>query len=226
MNKALKIFCTGLILCICIAQNVNGQAQDTTLVDRLMNEGVRELQTGNYYDADLIFRKILGLNTIIPDEFTYYYGETLLALKKYKLSESFFEKYIKLTDSSGEFMDQTEASLIIVKAKLAEIEDCDDCDDDGFVVTLEDCHICSGDGKLSGPCGRCDGRGEEICPTCLGEGIEVLRTSFGRRYVPCSTCQEKGYITCQKCQGTKIEHHLCDACKGVGKLETKKRKVH
>ena len=196
---------------------------DSAMVNRLMLEAKSNMQRANYSEADVIFRKILSLKVIIPDEFCYYYGETLLQLKNYRLSESFFEKYLELTENQGEFVEQTNTSLVRVRRKIEEIEECAECDDEGFLVYMQECHICGADGKVEAPCSRCDGRGEEVCPTRLGEGIEVLRTSFGRRYITCTTCHEHGSITCRKCQGTKVEYHLCDACKGIGKLETRKR---
>ncbi len=193
------------------------------MVNRLMDEAVGNMNRGNYKEADVIFRKILSLKVIIPDEFCYYYGETLMELKNYRLSQSFLEKYLELTDNKGEFVGETNESLAYVKGKIDEIDECAECDDEGFLVSMQDCHICGGDGKREVPCSRCKGRGEEVCPTCLGEGIEVLRTSFGRRYITCTTCHEVGHITCQKCRGSKLEYRLCDACKGIGKLEVKKR---
>lgn len=198
---------------------------DSAMVSRLMGEATLSMQKGNYRDADVIFRKILSLKVIIPDEFCYYYGQTLLELKNYRLSESFLEKYLELTDNQGEFVAQTNTSLEEVRLKIREIENCVQCDDDGFVVSMQECHICGGDGKVETPCSRCRGRGDEVCPTCLGEGIEVLRTSFGRRYIACTTCHEMGNITCRKCDGSKVEYKLCDACRGIGKLETRKRVV-
>jgi hypothetical protein len=201
----------------------SGLGQDTAMVKRFMDEAISDMQRGNYVGADLLFRKILSMEVIIPDEFCFYYGETLFELRKYRLSKTFLDKYQELTDGAGTFSEETSTALAEVNKKISAIKKCADCDDDGFLVTLEDCHFCGGDGKISAPCSRCGGSGVEICPTCLGEGVEVLRTSFGRRYITCTTCNGIGSITCQKCLGTKIEYHLCDACGGTGKLEMRKR---
>ena len=176
--KKLVLFLTlfqGLML-----YNTNASAQsDSTMVNRLMKEAKSNMVRGNYSEADIIFRKILSLKVIIPDEFCYYYGETLFKLKNYRLSESFFEKYLELTENHGQFASQTQESIADIKRKLSEINECEECDEDGFLVYMQDCHICGADGKVEQACSRCKGRGEEVCPTCLGEGIEVLRTVLG-----------------------------------------------
>ncbi len=226
MNKLINILSLITILWAAIpaiSLAHNSVAEDSSLVNRLMEEGISNYNRGNYTQADLIFRKVLGLKVIIPDDFCYYYGKTLYNLRNYKLSQSFLKKYQELTNYNGEFSQSANESLIILAKKIAAIDKCADCDENGFLVSLQECHICEGDGKTTAVCTRCRGRGEEICPTCMGEGVEVFRTSFGRRYVACTTCNESGHIECRKCLGTGEEFQLCPTCKGVGKLEVKKR---
>jgi hypothetical protein len=190
-----------------------------------MKLGKRQVEIGAYKAADLTFRKVLNLRTFVPDELTYYYGNTLFQLRNYRLSQSFLSKYLELTDSTAPFYDTTTVLLAIVDDKVRQIDACEECDENGYKIEELDCHVCSGDGIEIGPCDQCKGTGEEVCKVCLGEKVEIQRTSFGRRYVPCSNCDETGFVPCRKCKGEKILEYKCHECKGSGYLKRRVRVV-
>lgn len=215
-----------LILCLSFsALYLQAQDQDSTAVDRLMRLGVRQMELGNYKAADLSFRKILNLRTFIPDELSYYYGNTLYQLKEYRLSNEFISRYIKLSDSNSTYLDTAYNLQNILIVKMQKIKECVECDKDGYKIELIECNVCSGDGIQVGPCNRCHGTGEEVCKVCFGEKVEIQKTSFGRRYVPCTNCNETGQVTCQKCDGEKVLDFSCKKCGGSGKLEKRVRVV-
>ncbi len=71
-------------------------------------------------------------------------------------------------------------------------EECTQCDGNGEVkqagfmnFSKERCMTCSGSGKrmVTGPCGRCGGRGQEICNKCNGSGS-----------VSCGQCEGLGKL--------------------------------
>ncbi len=190
-----------------------------------MKLGKRQFEIGAYQAADLTFRKVLNLRTFVPDELCYFYGNTLYQLKNYNLSQNFLNKYLQLTDSNAPYTDTTMVLLALLDKKIEEIKACEECDEEGFKIEFIDCHVCSGDGILVGPCNRCHGTGEEVCKICLGEKVEIQRTSFGRRYIPCTNCNETGYVKCGKCDGDGKLEYKCKECGGEGKLGRKIRVV-
>ncbi|MEQ8358127.1 MAG: hypothetical protein RH860_01475 [Cytophagales bacterium] len=221
----LKLLLSAFVIVLMFSSTVNAQSQDSSAIEQFMRLGKRQFEIGAYKAADVTFRKALNLRTFVPDELCYFYGNTLYQLKNYSLSQNFLNKYLELTDSNATYTDTTLALLTLLEQKQKLIEACAECDEDGFKIELHECHVCSGDGLLIGPCNRCQGSGEEVCKVCLGEKVEIQRTSFGRRYIPCTNCNETGYVQCTKCSGDGKLEYKCKECNGKGVLSRKVRVV-
>lgn len=186
-----------------------------------MNEAKSQMAAEKYEDANLSFRKLLALKTVLPSEMCYYFAETLYKINQLQNSKNFIQKYYKLTGSDGKYYKKTVALEKLVDEKFKEIESCSLCDDKGY--TLKECHECHGEGHHTQSCHYCRGKGVIVCSVCGGKGVKISENLFKEKeYHSCTVCGSKGYRTCSVCNGTKTEEIKCNVCKGTGKEVTNK----
>lgn len=197
---------------------VSGQHSTTDQkIEHYMKEAGAFMDAGNYEEANMSFRKLLALQTVVPTEMCYYFAETLFQLHQYQNSKNFINKYLKLTGTSGPFYRQVLELDKKVDEKFEEIKSCNLCNDKGYRFTT--CEKCNGEGHIHQSCSYCKGKGLTACVACGGKGVKITENAFKEKeYKTCTVCESKGVVTCPVCEGSKKEDIVCNQCKGKGKL--------
>ena len=204
---------TLLHLILLLSFSLTAFSQNT--LEDLMQKGKAYVDTKNYEEANLVFRKILTLNEVIPSEFCYYFAETLYNLNQYQNSKNFIEKYYDLTENSGEFYQQVQQLENLVDNEIEKILQCQLCDKKGY--RLQTCSTCSGGGKIVDECSYCKGKGKIGCSICRGEGVIIKVNVFNEKeYHTCHHCGGSGVELCSECKGEKTIEKECIACNGTG----------
>lgn len=185
----------------------------------LLEQAKNKMEEGYYKQANLIFRRMLKLNTVLPTEMSYLFAETLYKVGQYENSMNFLKRYQDLTDRSGDYYLLSldlEKELML---KLQEIRHCSLCDQHGY--RLAPCETCQQTGKTEQTCHLCRGNGIIACPVCAGVGVNISYDQFNnKQYRSCERCQSKGLVTCHVCHGDKIILSPCPQCEGKGALAT------
>ncbi|MGK7397203.1 MAG: molecular chaperone DnaJ [Candidatus Cyclobacteriaceae bacterium M3_2C_046] len=210
-----------IILLFLLGSLVNAPAQtgDNTRLQELMQQGKQLMDQEEYQQANLVFRKILTLNIIIPSEFCYYFANTLYQTRQYQNSKNFIKKYYELTGTTGDFYKNVIRLEVNVDLELARISNCNLCSDEGYV--LQTCHHCNGLGEHTLPCPYCKEKGKVSCSLCTGEGVLIKTNLFSEKeYHTCHKCEGTGAVTCPTCQGEKTVVQTCSICEGTGKEAT------
>jgi len=169
---------------------------------------------------------VLQLDTIIPDETTFFLGLCLSHLDKHQKSQEALLKYIKLAGERGDYFEDAIKELYETNKKLnlAYKTDAMICEALGPLDITSICSRCLGEKTREEDCRSCLGTKLEVCPTCLGQGV-VVRFSYYDDHSFCSTCAGKGYVDCTRCQATGKEHTSCTLCNGKGVVH-KGRECH
>lgn len=185
----------------------------------LLQQAKKKMEDGDYSQANLIFRRMLKLNSILPTEMSYLFAETLYKVGQYENSMSFLKRYQDITDRSSDYYLLSldlEKELMI---KLQEIRHCGLCDLHGY--RLAPCELCHQTGKTQQTCHLCRGKGIIACPVCAGDGVIISYDQFNtKQYRSCERCQAKGVVTCHVCHGEKEVTSACPQCGGNGALAT------
>lgn len=185
----------------------------------LLEQAKKKMEEGDYSQANLIFRRMLKLNSTLPTEMSYLFAETLFKVGQYENSMNFLKRYQDITDRSSDYYllsRDLEKELMI---KLQEIRHCNLCDLHGY--RLAPCEYCQQTGETEQTCHLCRGKGVIACPVCAGDGVNISFDQFNtRQYRSCDRCQAKGIITCNVCQGEKKIFTACPQCNGKGSLAT------
>jgi hypothetical protein len=138
---------------------------------------------GEYAAADAKFLYVLKNMRSIPSDLTYHFGLNSYYLGKYKQSVDWFNKYIQLKGTSGQYSEKTveylkKAEAEILKQQLAAKENA------AAVLSSNDYNIdCGPSGKVQ-------------CPVCEGSTVVVKKGYFGETYKTCPFCNKKGYLDC------------------------------
>ncbi|MDQ3392605.1 MAG: molecular chaperone DnaJ [Bacteroidota bacterium] len=190
-------------------------------IEHYMKEARQYMEEGNYEEANLSFRKLLAINSVMPTEMCYFFAETLYQLHQYQNSKNFINKYIKLTGTTGPYYKKIIALDKLVDEKFEEIKSCNFCDNKGYRFT--ECDKCYGEGELHQTCHYCKGKGLTSCIACGGKGVKISENNFKEKeYKTCQVCGSNGVVTCTVCNGTKNEVIQCNKCKGNGAIITNK----
>lgn len=181
----------------------------------LLEQAKKQMEAGNYQQANLIFRKMLSIKSVLPTEMSYLFAETLYKVGQYENSMNFLKKYQNITDRGSDYYLLSLELEKELEEKLQEIGNCTLCDQNGYRLTA--CMVCNKTGHTVQTCNLCRGKGIIACPVCAGSGVIISTGQFNaKEYRSCERCQSKGYITCHVCDGEKEITALCVACDGKG----------
>lgn len=182
----------------------------------MLEQAKKQMEAGNYPQANLIFRKMLQLKSVLPTEMSYLFAETLYKVGQYENSMNFLKRYQNITDRGSDYYLLSLALEKELKEKLQEIKDCPFCDQNGY--KLSPCLVCNTTAHTIQTCNLCRGKGLITCPACTGSGVIISSSGqFNtKEYRSCERCQSKGYITCYVCDGKKEITAFCTACDGKG----------
>ncbi|GJM30591.1 MAG: hypothetical protein DHS20C17_32260 [Cyclobacteriaceae bacterium] len=215
-THACRIFTLIAILLVGIGHQTRGQSNVDDQVNDMMETAIAHMNDGEYEEANLTFRKILKLNTVLPDELSYLFAETLYMVNQYHNSKNFLDKYIRLAGSTGRYYSQAIDLKHFLDQEYELILVCKLCDNRGY--RLIGCDVCDYKGKLTSQCFYCRGVGINRCEVCKGNGVTTSLNAFGEvLYQTCNDCQGKGQTVCKVCHGAKVIHEECEVCHGTSK---------
>src|SRR5688572_6075621 len=86
--------------------SINVSAQDrkpSAEAYAFLAQAKKQMEDGNYQRANLIFRKMLTLKTVLPTEMSYLFAETLYKVGQFENSKNFLEKYLSITDRGSDY---------------------------------------------------------------------------------------------------------------------------
>lgn len=184
-------------------------------VTKLMEQAKKKMAEGDFQQANLVFRKMLKLNTVLPTEMSYLFAETLFKVGQYENSMNFLKKYQQLTDRGSDYYLLSLELEKQLNSQLQIIHDCNLCNRSGY--KLIPCTVCNQSGKTIQACTHCRGHGIVTCSVCTGAGVVISTNQFDEKeYRSCEKCASKGYVVCRVCEGKKQTESNCQACHGTG----------
>ncbi len=189
-----------------------GQTAKDTLVNSYLEVAKTKIEAQKFTEANDIFKKIFALKAPMPDDLAYYYGFTLLNLKKYAQSRVALSKYLELQGEQGPLSLKAKEALLLA-----------DCKETGYYDDSIECDICFGDSTVDIACRNCKGRGIEVCALCKGTGVVTSGTNFATTYRTCQRCAGEKIIKCTVCKQTLKEKIICYSCNGKGRRKIKRK---
>ena len=207
-----------VFLCLNAVSSNHLLAQNNTAkqVDELLEVAINQMNDGEYSEANLTFRRILKMDTVLPDELSYLFAETLYMVHQYHNSRSFLDRYLRLAGSTGRYYPQAIDLKHYLDDEYELILVCKKCDSRGY--KLIPCDVCHGHGKTANKCFYCKGVGINLCEVCKGNGVITTLNAFSEpQYHTCTNCEGKGQTSCKVCFGEKIIYESCSACHGTHK---------
>ncbi len=212
----MKNIVSGFILCFYLLIGFNqasyGQSPKDTLVNHYLEIAKGKVEEKKFSEANELFKKIFALKAPVPDELAYFYGYTLLNLKKYSQGRNALNKYLDLLGNNGPLSHKAIEALENV-----------DCQETGYKDLYIECDICYGDSTIEIACRQCKGKGIEICPLCKGSGVAVSNNNFGSSYHSCQRCAGEKIIRCTICKKTLKEKIICYNCNGKGRKKIRRK---
>ena len=212
----MKSISAVIILCfyfLVISNRVaNGQNPKDTLANYYLEIAKGKVEEKKFTEANEIFKKIFSLKSTVPDELAYFYGFTLVNLKKYTQGKNALNKYLTLQGTNGPLSHK--AIEAIEKA---------DCLETGYKDQYIECDVCYGDSTVEIACRHCKGKGVEICPLCKGSGVAISSNTFGSNYRSCNRCLGEKIIKCEVCKKTLKEKIICNNCSGQGRKKIRRK---
>lgn len=214
--RALPVF---LLVLIFSVTGLQAQTSDQPLVSQYLEQAKNLMYEGKYQDANVVFRKMLALNTTLPEDMSYLFAETLFHLKQYRNSQNFLTKYLTLTGRTGSYYDAALELQELLDVAVREVINCLFCNGVGFRLVA--CTTCNEEGSIKKTCPNCQGLGRTKCTKCYGEGVLVSLNRLGtRQYATCDNCDGKGIHTCRVCVGTRAISSPCPTCLGSLKMKS------
>ena len=204
------------LLVLSLTSAVFAQKSSEDQVDELMETAIAQMNEEEYEQANLTFRKILKLDTVLPDEMSYLFAETLYMVDQYHNSRSFLDKYIRMVGTTGRYYSQAMDLKHYLDQEYELILVCKECDNRGYRLT--DCDHCNNQGKLTSQCIYCRGVGINMCDQCKGQGVTTSLNAFREvQYQTCGNCNGKGQTACKVCLGAKEVYENCPVCDGTAR---------
>ena len=151
---------------------------------RTMDQGIEEMNSGLYAEADEKF--VLVLNNIkgVPSDLTFYFGKNSFYLNKFKQSADWLNKYIQLKGTTGQH--STEALDLLKKAEAEVLVERSKEASKAKQVLSQSYDI------------DCGPSGKVICPVCKGTTVLIKKGAFGNEYKTCQFCDKHGLLNCEE----------------------------
>ena len=201
-----------LLLCLGAITFSHSQSSNSR-VEILMKTAQKQMAEEDYEQANLTFRKILSSKSVIPNNLTYLFAETLYMIDQYENSHNFLKKYFTLTGKAGDYYKEALQLEALLDEQLDEIRSCKYCDAQGYRLT--ECSVCNQTGEITEICYYCKGKGVVNCLTCQGLGVTITESVLGEKvYQGCPKCSGHGHHACDTCKGDKTLKNQCPTCLG------------
>ena len=184
-----------------------------TQVSEYMEQAKALMYEERYAEANVIFRKMLALNTTLPEDMSYLFAETLFMLGQYTNSQNFLTKYLTITGRQGNYYEAALTLQEQLDSEVRQVVNCEFCNGAGFRLVA--CLTCQERGSVTQKCPNCNGGGKTKCQKCYGEGVLVSLDKLGtKQYATCDNCNGRGIHTCRVCYGTRQINATCPTCLG------------
>lgn len=180
MGRYLLIFC---VASIGLNYTLFGQSILDGELSRRMDQGVMQMESGQYESAQKEFLFVMSKMESLPSEMAYYFGRNSFHLTKYKQSINWLNKYIQLKGTQGRYYD-----MAIKYLQLAEEE----------YIKISKEQTAEIQKELQGDDYNCGGLQKMICPVCNGTGVIVKNGPFDRIYQTCPYSLGESYLSCEE----------------------------
>lgn len=221
MNNTFKAFCLITALALFTFSELLAQQEDPNRAkaNEMFKIAKMQMDSGQFQEANITFRKMLALKTVLPDDISYLFSETLYQIGQYQNSQNLLEKYLNLTGIKGNYYLQSLELKQLLQEKFIVKKDCKLCN--AFGYRLAPCDHCHNTGLEVVTCHYCRGKAMVQCLTCNGQGVQIKTDALGERtYSTCNTCSGKGFHQCPVCLGSKEIETDCPVCFGDGLKST------
>jgi hypothetical protein len=159
-----------------------GQSNNMDKYLKTMQEGVEQMDSGNFTGADQKFKLALKNMDVLPGEICFYFGKNSFFLEQYKQSINWLNKYIELKGTSGQFFNECVEYLGKAEKAYKFVQEANK-----QKVQQELSQQNSFD---------CKGHSFYVCPLCTGEGVLIKPGKLGTIYQTCPFCIGNGKISC------------------------------
>lgn len=146
----------------------------------------------------LSLQKVIKMDTILPNEVAFFTGISLYHYKKYSQSEKAILRYLKLTDTTGIYYQES-LNVLTQLWKKQSIDTCNLCVNYQALSSMLDCEKCLKEDLVLQKLIEedCLENGMSLCEICKGEGIVIRTGALGNLvYQTCHKCHGEGYIPC------------------------------
>lgn len=188
-----------LVACLCAFLSVSSLAQSqeelirkheqeeevahNAMMTRIMDEGVKLMDAGEYKEADIRFRDVLKNARVVPTDLTYYFGKNSYYLGKYQQCIDWLTKYVQLKGTGSQHYQETQD--LLNKAKQ------------GFRLVREEEKKNTREVLSSNYQIDCGPSGKVICPVCQGKTVIITKGPLGTSYKECPYSDKYGYLSCE-----------------------------
>ena len=133
MIKKYTFLLSFLLACLVTSSVLPAQAQvGQTQVAKYMEEAKAYMAEENYTEANLVFRRMLSLNTTLPEDMSYLFAETLFMLGQYTNSQNFLTKYLTMTGRMGNYYSDALTLQEALEKEVRAVTNCQYCNGAGF----------------------------------------------------------------------------------------------
>lgn len=160
---------------------------------------VRKAFQANEIEKGILpLQKVIQMDTILPNEVAFFTGVSLYHYEHKPQSEKAILRYLKLTDSTGGYYQES-IELLTKLWSDQKIDTCNLCVNYQALSSFLDCDKCLKEDlalqKLIEE--DCLENGMSLCEICKGEGIIIRTGALGNLvYQTCHKCHGEGYVPC------------------------------
>jgi tetratricopeptide (TPR) repeat protein len=149
-----------------------------------MEEGVNNMNAGNYEEADNCFKKVLRNLEVLPAEICFYFGKNSYYLSQFKQSINWLNKYIELKGTTGRFFEEC-VEMLEKSQQSYNLEQ-----EINRQKIIEEFN--------SETAFDCKGQEYFMCPICRSEGVLIKPGKLSTLYQTCPACEGLGRLSCEK----------------------------
>lgn len=175
---------TSFLLCIIMyTSHQLSYAQPVSTQFSLAKQAVTDSQ---YVKANEYFLSLANRDTILPDDYCFYFGISLYNSSRTTLAKAFFNKYLSIIDTEHPSYKETLHYLALLGDNEAQKE--------YHILSTPDSvkHVHAISDTV------CEGYDQVICPICNGVGVIIENTNFGKVYQVCKYSDDQGMMTCEQ----------------------------
>jgi hypothetical protein len=165
-------------------QQMAAEAARNTMISRMIDEGVDQMNRQEYEAANNTFRDVLDKARVVPTDLTFYFGKNSFYLGKYQQSIDWLTKYMELKGTQGQYYE--ECLSFLEKSKEAFRLVRKEEQESAKVILSSNYEI------------DCGPSGKVVCPICKGRTVIIRKGPLGNTYQECPYSDSRGNLTCEQ----------------------------